>query len=193
MDYVIRLLEAVAWPVAIVWLGYIFRGDIQRLLKRVNQLKYRDLEANFEKELAAAEEEAKKYTLVKKTSEPIGDEPLYPPPYDELYERLLRIAEESSRAALLEAWTEVEVSLGDAADRCDVYNSKHIAPRRLLMELISRGFYPKTVLPLFEDLRALRNEAAHATEFIPSRQQTRRYLQLAIELALTFKQPSSDN
>lgn len=190
MEYVVHIIDSIAWPAAVIWLGYLFRSDLRKLLGRVTSLKYKDVEASFEKELAAAEEEARKALPKKEKPLSLADEePVYPPPYDERYERLLRIADESPRAALLEAWVEVEASLSEAAERNGIQNTRRISPRKVVLELINTGGYAKTLLPFFEDLRGLRNEAAHAPHFVPTSKQTRRYLQMAIELALTLQNP----
>ena len=193
MEHFVNLVDAIAWPAAAIWLGYIFRGEIRKLLGRVSALKYKDLEASFEKELAAAETEAQKVLPPKPPNNSISDEPVYPNPYDERYEQLLRISDESPRAALLEAWVEVEAALMESAEEYMSGSARRVLPRKLMIELINNGKYPKTVLPLFEDLRRLRNEAAHTPEFEPTSRQTRRYLQMAIELSLTFRQPSVSN
>ncbi len=193
MDSFVKLIDALAWPTAVIWLGYIFRSEIRNLLGRVSELKYKDLEAKFEKELATAEAQAKVAIPKERAVSVIDEEPVYPSPYDEKYEQLLRIADESPRAALLEAWIEVETSLAEAIENQGLGHGRRIMPRKAVIELINTGRYAKTVLPLFEDLRRLRNEAAHAPQFVPNKQQTRRYLQLAIELALTFKNPLNSN
>ncbi|WP_419535602.1 hypothetical protein [Endozoicomonas sp.] len=191
MEHIVKLIDSLAWPIAAIWLGYIFRGELQKLLGRMSQVKYKDLEAKFEKNLESAEKEAKK--VAPDTSENkkhiYDEEPIYPDPYAEKYEQLLRIAEESPRAALLEAWVEVEKELLIAAENNGIKFQRAPSPRKLIIELINTGQYVKTILPLFEDLRKLRNDAAHVPEFMPTNKQTRRYLQLAIELALTFQSP----
>lgn len=193
MEHFVKLVEALAWPAAAIWLSFIFRSEIRKLLGRVSSLKYKDLEANFEKGLVAAEEEAKK-ALPEKAKIISGDEePIYPPPHDSRYEQLLRIAEESPRAALLEAWVEVETSLSETAERFNINNSRRVPARKVVIGLIDTGKFAKTIFPLFEDLRVLRNEAAHAPQFVPTERQTKRYLQMAIEMALTFQNPLDIN
>ncbi len=189
MDLVVQLIKSLAWPIVVIWLGYLFRGEIRDLFGRVSQLKYKDLEAKFERGLASAEAEAEQALEGTKQRQLTHKEPIYPSPYDQRYAQLLRISEESPRAALLEAWIEVETALIEAAARYDVDVNRRAPPFKLAISLINTGNYAKTVLPLFEDLRVLRNEAAHARDFQPTNRQTRRYLQLAIELALTFRNP----
>jgi len=193
MEHFVKLTEALAWPFAAVWLGYIFSGEVRKLLGRVSSLKYKDLEAKFEKGLVAAEEEAKKVIPAKAEGDFIGNEPVYPSPYKDRYEQLLRIADESPRASLMEAWMEVEDSLVNTSEKFGINHSRRFPPRNAVLELINTGKYAKKILPLFEDLRDLRNEAAHAPQFVPSKRQTRRYLQMAIELSLALQNPLKIN
>lgn len=184
MEHLVALVESLAWPAAIIWLGYQFRAEIRTLISKVSHLKYKDVEARFEKELAAAEVQAKAAIV---ESGPYNDEePVYPAPYDERYYQLLRIADESPRAALIEAWIEVEGSLLTAAEKIGMKLVPH-APDRIIDALFRQRRIAKTVIPLFESLRKMRNEAIHVPDFMPSSRLVRRYLQLAIELSLTFR------
>ncbi|MCH7499022.1 MAG: hypothetical protein IH886_03295 [Nitrospinae bacterium] len=183
MEYIIAIIDSVAWPVAVVWLGYLFRQEIRGLFDRVSHLKYKDLEAKFEKQLVEAEEEAK--SLPAEVRPPEHEEPVYPVPYNDKYEQLLRISEESPRAALLEAWIEVESALFEAAERADI-KAMMRHPNHVLNRLIKDGHVAKTVYPLFDSLRKMRNEAAHLNNFVPKLDLVKRYLELSIELSHTF-------
>ena len=66
MEHFVEIIKAIAWPIAIVWLGYVFRSEVRQLLGRMSSLKYKDMEANFDKQLAKAESEAKSITVNKK-------------------------------------------------------------------------------------------------------------------------------
>ena len=57
MELVVNLIVGIAWPVAVVWIAYVFKGELKSLLRRVSQLKYKDLEAQFGAGLALAESE----------------------------------------------------------------------------------------------------------------------------------------
>lgn len=193
IDAITSLVDSLAWPLAIVWLGYVFRSEIRALLGRVSQLKYKDLEAQFEKELSAVEADAREALPVTQQRALDDEAPTYPPPYDERYSQLLRIAEASPRAALLEAWFEVEAAVAEAAERFQIPVFKGYRPsRKNVIDLIKTGRYDKSVLQVFEDMRQLRNEAAHVPEFQPTGRQIRRYIEVVIDLALTFRNPLLD-
>jgi hypothetical protein len=51
MEYVVELVKALAWPVVVIWLGYIFRSELRQLFGRVSTLKYGDAVASFEQSL----------------------------------------------------------------------------------------------------------------------------------------------
>ncbi len=65
----------------------------------MSSLKYKDMEANFDKQLAKAESEAKSITVNKKPDENLSQT-----------EQLLRIANVSPRAAIVEACTLIEMA-----------------------------------------------------------------------------------
>ncbi len=51
MEYLIALIDSLAWPAALVWIGYLFREEVHSLFGRVSKLKYKDIEAKFERKL----------------------------------------------------------------------------------------------------------------------------------------------
>lgn len=58
MELVVALFVGIAWPAAIVWVAMLFRSEIRSVLRRVSQLKYKDLEASFDEGLVRAEAKA---------------------------------------------------------------------------------------------------------------------------------------
>lgn len=96
MELVVTLLVGIAWPAAIIWVAMLFRHELRSVLRRVSQLKYKDLEASFDEGLNKAEAKAAV----------VGPAPLALPHKPELtsrLEQLRRIAEVSPRASILEA------------------------------------------------------------------------------------------
>lgn len=193
MENLIKLIEVIIWPSTLIFLIIFTRKELRRLFNRMSSIKYRDIEASFEKELENAEIKAKVIMKNSKHQGIIDEEPVYPEPFDEKYEQLLRISVESPRAALLEGWIETEQAIYVAAKRFNIGNSQKLNLRRLIIELINTGHYAKTIYPLMEDLQNLKNQAAHSPDFIPTKNQIKRYLQLTIEMALTFKNPLNVN
>lgn len=173
MEHIVEIIKAIAWPVAAVWLGYIFRGEIKKLLRRVSSLKYKDMEASFEKELAEAEVKAKEVEVPKisETQEELTQK-----------EQLFRIAEVSPRAAVVEAWTLIETAVvkngltsGSTIQRTN--------PKMIVTYLANIGRLPKESLELIEQLRQIRNRATHMPDFTITQSEAERYLDLAVKSA----------
>lgn len=103
MELLVNLLIGIAWPVAAVWIAYLFKGELRSLLYWM--FKYKDLEAKFESGLAEAEA---KVTAIERSS------PSSPPrpEISSKLEQLCRITDVSPRAAIMEAWVLVEDAAG---------------------------------------------------------------------------------
>lgn len=210
MEHFTDLVASLAWPAALVWIAYLFRDEVRGLFGRVSQFKFRDLEANFERELGKIEREKVAEADSRGTndrvksgdqsppkgsdtlglrvesvpSSPLGD-PVYPPPYDDRYQQLLRIAEISQSAAILEAWTQLEVSISRALPRF----GRGFVPSKVrgtLNNLYWDGHISKLALVDYDSLRDLRNQVAHARAVDLSSRSARRYIEIAIERCIMF-------
>jgi hypothetical protein len=51
MEIIAKIIDSLAWPVVVIWLGYLFRGEIRILFGRISQLTYKDLQLNLKKNL----------------------------------------------------------------------------------------------------------------------------------------------
>lgn len=173
MEHLISLIVGIAWPVAAVWIAYLFRGELKALLSRVSHLKYKELEAKFEKGLVEAEADAR---LVAQVLPPA----LPPPETMSKLDQLRRIAEVSPRAAIMESWVLIETAASQAG-----LISGTVIPRtnpKMIVEYLARsGKLPESSIPLIEKLRHLRNQAAHLPEFVLTQEEAERYLELAVK------------
>lgn len=175
MEQLVELVKALAWPIAAIWLGYIFRGEIRKLLSRMSHFRYKDIEAKFGEDLTKAEAEV--------AIAQAAHEPKLPPPETlSMLDQLRRIAEVSPRAAIMEAWVLVESA---AAEAGLVAGSTipRTSPRMIMDYLARSGSLPESSLPLVERLRHLRNKAAHLPDFALSQEEAERYLELAVKSA----------
>ncbi|MDC8748701.1 DUF4145 domain-containing protein [Xanthomonas campestris] len=171
MELVVQLLVGVAWPAAIIWVAMLFKGEIRSVLRRVSQLKYKDLEASFDEGLGKAEAKA---AFVGPAAPALP----HKPEILSRLEQLRRIAEVSPRAAILEAWVLVE----EAAAKSGFIQGASIPrvnPYLFVEELIRLGKLPTGSSALIEQLRKLRNQAAHLPDFSITQDEADRYLELA--------------
>jgi len=171
MEHFVEIIKAIAWPIAIVWLGYVFRSEVRQLLGRMSSLKYKDMEANFDKQLAKAESEAKSITVNKKPNENLSQT-----------EQLLRIADVSPRAAIVEAWTLIEMAASKKGLKAGVALPR-TSPKMIVDYLQMSGELPQNSIKLIEQLRKLRNQAVHMPDFAISQSEAERYLELAAKIA----------
>lgn len=171
MELVVNLLVGIAWPAAIVWVAMLFRHDIRFLLKRISQLKYKDVEASFDEGLAKAEANA---AVIENPPLTITRQP----EFSDRLEQLRRIADVSPRASILEAWVLVE----EAAAKSGFVqgaSSPRVNPFLFVEELVRLGKLPIGSTSLVEQLRRLRNQAAHLPDFSITQDEADRYLQIA--------------
>ena len=175
MELFVTLLTGIAWPVAVVWIAYLFKGELRSLMHRMSQLKYKDVEAKFEIGLAEAEA---KVNVIEQSSPP----PLPRPEITSKLELLRRIADASPRAAIMEAWVLVE----DAAGKSGFVQGAAIPrvnPHLFVEELVRLGKLPKGSDSLLDQMRRLRNQAAHLPDFSLNQDEADRYLQLAARMS----------
>ena len=173
MELFVTLLIGIAWPAAVVWIAYLFKGEFRSLLHRMSQLKYKDVEAKFEIGLAEAEA---KVSSIEQSSSPLR------PEITSKLELLRRIADVSPRAAIMEAWVLVE----DAAGKSGFVQGAaipRINPRLFVEELVRCEKLPKGSDSLLVQMRKLRNQAAHLPDFSLNQDEADRYLQLAARVS----------
>jgi len=175
MESIVTLIVGIAWPAAVVWVAYLFKGELRSLLHRVSHIKYKDAEANFARDLAQAETKA--------SSIPYSPANLVPQPeISSKLDSLRRIADVSPRAAIMEAWILVE----DSATKSGHIQGAvipRVNPRSFVEDLISKGKLPSESGVLLEQMRKLRNQAAHLPDFVVGQDEADRYLQLAARMS----------
>jgi hypothetical protein len=175
MELLVKLLIGLAWPFAVIWVAYLFKGELRSLLLRISQLKYKDIEAKFESGLTEAEA---KVTAIEKST----PSSLQRPEITSKLEQLRRIADVSPRAAIMEAWMLVE----DAAGKSGFVQGAAIPrvnPRLFVKELVHLGKLPMGSDSLLDQMRQLRNQAAHLPDFSLNQDEADRYLRLAASMS----------
>lgn len=177
MDIVIQLVDALVWPVTVLLLVCLLRNELRGLLARLSSLKYKDLEAKFERELEAIEAEV----------EAIPSRHDLPSSAAVEQDRMLRLAAISSRASIIEAWREVELATKDVARAKSIDIPRAIASVKVIRQLAECGLINDDILSIYNRLRHLRNQAAHARDFEINADEAQRYATLALELAWTLR------
>lgn len=157
------------------WIAYLFKGELRSLLQRVSQFKYGDVEARFEVGLAEAEAKVSSIEHIRPSLPPR-------PEISSKLESLRRIADLSPRAAIMEAWVLVESSAGKSGFVQGV-TIPRVNPHLYVEELVRTGKLPKGSDSLLDQMRKLRNQAAHLPDFSLNRDEADRYLLLAARMS----------
>lgn len=171
-EFLIELSDKLAWPVAVIVLVLLLRKQIVRLLENLRSMKYKDLSLEFGQQLEKAKEEAKKAN-VPDVSEGLAKDKI------EYYEELSRI---SPRAAVLEAWLQVEtIAEKIIRKRGEKYRRRALNP--FFVKLATTLRLAEWESSLYNALRTLRNEVVHKENAQISREIAMDYAELALGLA----------
>ncbi|WP_370978762.1 hypothetical protein [Agaribacterium sp. ZY112] len=182
MDHLVEIIKALAWPVAVIWMSFIFRAEVRALLGRVSSFKYKGVEASFGKSLEKAESDAK--SIESPAQSQIEESE------NSQVEQLLRISEVSPRAAVVEAWTLIET----AAMKHGLVAGATIQrtnPRMILSHLEASGKFSPESIHLINELRQIRNKASHLPDFAVTQSDAERYLELAVKGAAVISATKS--
>jgi hypothetical protein len=175
LTFIVETVKAIAWPSVVLFAFVVLRKNIAGLIPFLQRLKYKDLELEFDRQLKEAEAE------VADELPPSSAPALLPGVSDTIIE----LARVSPRAAVTEAWREVEAAAVEAARRnkISLNGERSTSPLRLIRALERAGLVDSDKRALFHDLRNLRNQAVHAPEFALSTEAALDYVSLARRLA----------
>jgi hypothetical protein len=176
LQFIASLVGSLAWPAVVFGVALVLRKPLGDLLPLLQHIRYKDLELEFGKRVeelqAEVAEELPAPGEAAATAEP---------------ERaaLLKLAEISPRAAVLEAWRAVEAAALKAARRLEPDEpGRTMSSYEAIRYLERSGKLDRAIAGPLQELRMLRNEAAHAPEFALRRESALEYASLAERLAL---------
>lgn len=183
LSFIAKLVEFLAWPFAMVIVVLLLRGEIKGLFRYVKRLKAGPVEAEFEREVKE----------LKATAE--AQPSLLPPPEGATPEKqlLLQLVQINPRSAVLEAWRGIE----DASIRVIQTKGFYVperqsnSPLAVIRSLNKEGILNADEVALYHDLRSLRNQAAHASDFSPTTDAALNYIELAGRLRQVLEKAAS--
>jgi hypothetical protein len=187
MDTIVQLLSTIAWPVTVIVLAMIFRKEFRQLLKRLTTFSYKEATAEFKHDLDEVEGEIKSLPKSQPQQAELESMPKKKPESLEDSNRLIRISEISPRAAVMEAWREVEIGTKQVTDAYGIPTTGQVAGIKAINELTKRGLLSETFLSIYERLRRLRSRAAHAPDFVVEEEQARRFIEAANQFHEAFQ------
>lgn len=164
-SFIVGIVRALAWPVAVVVIALLFRKQLIGLLASVKRGKFAGAEVEFERGVRAIEV------------------PMSAPPSASSRESAIKEAAFNPRAAVLEAWLKLEDQVIEVAFQRGLVNpSAHRWPQGAMAAVKKSGLLPPVSLNLLDKLRELRNWAVHYSEFSPDPSTVVTYMQAAAVL-----------
>ncbi|MFM4721127.1 hypothetical protein [Aeromonas bivalvium] len=176
LTFISEIIKAVAWPATAIVLVVLLRKPIVELIPLLRRLKYKELELEFSQEVSELKAEVE--AIAKEKGEVV-------PSIAFTSSSLLNLVTFSTRAAIMEAWLEVEsagVAVASSFWGQPPTETFRNMPR-LGEYLLQCKVIDEKQLAVFNKLRQLRNKAAHAQELNLSENDARSYIQLASDLA----------
>lgn len=171
LELLASLVGSLAWPATVVVILLVFRHQVAGLIPLLRRLRYKDLELEFERGLREVSQKARQEHLEPSTE------------LAETLSHLAMISYESPRAAIFEAWLQVEAAAAAAAARYGIgLRDRERTPMRLGAELRRAEVMDPGILDVYEQLRELRNKVVHGDEITPGSAAVRDYVALALAL-----------
>lgn len=148
-QFVSSLIGSLAWPAAVVWLAYLLKGPLAKLIPRVRAVKYGELQVDIGEQLEEVKEQ-----VAAAGGQDVAE-------VEDRSVAFRAIAEVDPRAAILVAWMPVEVELSKIAAKGGVVLRPGKSARELLAPLEEQGLLNHHLIDTIAKLRRIRNQAAN--------------------------------
>ena len=165
LGFFAAVTASLAWPLVIVTVVLLFRLEIMRLLKNLSEVSYGGATFKISREIEHAQARA----------EIVLPQPVVPPspaapqsasdrPAEFMTrEHVVHLALAAPAMLVLESWQEIEREARAALTRAGI-QSKNATTAGHLMALRASGVLPDDAYGVIENLRRIRNEAAHSSK-----------------------------
>jgi hypothetical protein len=179
LTFIAELVRALAWPLTIFLIFLILRKRIDLLIPMLQRMRYGGLELEFSRQVHELSRQVNQDLIRAQAA----------PELEEIRRHLVDLAPLSPRAAVLEAWLQVEKAAVEALKRRSVSIPSRDARVPLLLgqALEDAGIMADETAAIYHRLRNLRNTAAHASEFSIEPDLAIEYADLAIRLTVTLQ------
>lgn len=168
MQYIIALVESLAWPLTVLAIAGIVRKPLMSLIPSIQRIKFRDAEVEFFSKTLQP--------LLKNMSED-SDVDIDEVPSDE---RLYRVLKHSPGQTVLEAWIALEHSAKEKVENLLPSNESFESPLERAIEYLEfKGALTPTTLNAIHELRSLRNQVAHFGEDSVTKENAIQYVNVA--------------
>tara|TARA_E500000318_G_scaffold106856_1_gene115332 strand:- start:1867 stop:2478 length:612 start_codon:yes stop_codon:yes gene_type:complete len=191
-------LKSLPWPITVLIIAWWFRRDIRQVLGRLKSFQGGQFRADFDKlnHLSNSPET--------EISQELEDEERMPSSESEASEffdtrDLLGIADVRPTAAIVEAWRTLEATMlarlsSSAAQKFETRNGrKQISGYQLTRGLQTQNLLSNADAKIADELRIIRNKAAHSVDSEPSTAQAKQYIREARKLVAKLSSSTAIN
>lgn len=183
LEFFSKLIDSIVWPITTVIIFLSLRDDIAKLVPSIKKLKAGPVEAEFASEMKAltvAAQSMRKPLNVRESQK-----------VDVASKNFLhQLAELHPRSAILESWVRVEAAarVALAHKSTSVVSPNYVPASRLAEPLAEKEILDPAEVILFNEIRRLRNDVAHAQGFEPTQDSAHQYIDLAAGLLAKLEQ-----
>lgn len=166
----------------------MFRSSLGLLTERMSKFKYKGVEANFGQEFKNIEGEVKKLPV---------HTPLH---HDKKYwinmtarglftqwEQINRISETSPKAAILEAWLDLDIAVSAAARAAKIDMIEFSSVVSQARELTDNGHVQQGIWSIITDLNKIKQKVEKSRDFSITYEETMKFFDLALKIGNEFR------
>lgn len=172
IELFVKLISSLAWPVVVLIIAVNFKTQITQLLSRLRKGSIAGTEFYFD-------------TVLEKYETPKEDS-----------SKNEKSAAIDPRGTIISSWLNVETELANLLEKTQPVIStfdggsqlRYNSPLNIIKKLTSMGLLTKDLVEKIQDLRKLRNMAAHAQDIDFSSDSVVKYSQLADEVVVKLKE-----
>ena len=189
LTFITKIVEALSWPGAFLAVLLVIRKELPAIARSLRKLKFKDMELEFGEAAKAVASEAKDAVPPGKPNVQLAGQP-----QEEMALKLASIAELAPRAAILEAWLQVEAAAVDVVrKRTSTSLNSMPGPMRLRDGLVRAEVLNTKQVAVFENLRTLRNEAVHFPDAQFTKESVASYIEAALAMATYLEGIAADS
>lgn len=175
-QFIAQIIDSLAWPLVAMFVVWHLKDRFAELIPRLKKVKHKETELEFAELVTELVAEAKS-----------GDD-LAPanqtPSVQENYDFLVRLAEISPRSAILEAFRAVESAASIAVVKAyPTLESRSARNSTHRFDLLRGKVLDDSQIKQLNDLRRLRNKAAHMEDFNLQGKPVEDYIDIALAVA----------
>jgi len=175
--FIAQIINTAAWPLVVIFVIYQLKDRLAELLPRLKKLKHKDTELEFSEKLneLAVESEASKEEAISIEKKP---------KINEQYDFLMKLSGISPRSAVIETYRVLETASAKAVAKAyPELETKKIFNPMQIQKMLQGKVLDKMQLHQFNELRKLRNQAAHMEEIELKNMPIEAYIDIALTLA----------